>query len=1008
MVRNSKKLIIGFLCAIAVICTLSISAFAATDNQVVMTTYTRTYDAIRVNWESIDGADGYRVYLQIDGTYTKVATVYGEDTTTYRLSGLNANTEYSFKVKSFTYDSTGTAVWDEASEAYSASTKTEQVQLTTYSCTYEAVRINWEAISGADGYRVYQYIDGSWKSLETVSASTLTYRIDGLDADTTYSFKVNSYVRNDEGVAYFLTTSDEYFATTLDTKAAFTTSSSTNDSITLNWDTVAYADGYRVYQQIDGTYTNIKTIGGNDSTSFTVTGLEANTEYSFKVKAYIRDDNSVAIWQDASDSLEVTTYDTQAAFKSSSSTYGTITLNWNTVTYADGYRVYQQIDGTYTNIQTISGSSSTSFTVDGLIANSDYNFKVKAYIRDENGVAIWQEASEAYSVSTQEMATPATVSGISAASVAYESILLTWDKTSTTTGYIIYVYDEDTDTYVKLGVSSTNAYIVTGLSYSTEYSFKVKAYYETEGNTSYGYESDDFVVSTKSVAVPATVSEIVSASDSSSVTLSWESIDASTGYIVYIHNGTTYVRYEVTSETTSTITDLDPLTEYWFKVKAYTKLDGYTEYGDASSQVTVSTVPDKVETFATSNVTSDSYTISWSASGEVDYYVLEEYDADLETWFVVQESSKTSYSNVILGGGEMQYRVCVVAYGEDGNKCTSGYTTLRASTLPGETEITGIASNSNSGVSIKYTAAVAASAYQIYMYDAANGEWDYIALSATTTYNHNNLDETKEYTYKVKPVSICGTNTYYGEFCESETIFFEVVDNTSIYSEIEALESNGVFGYLYDLDGYFYTSGDPWQRNFGYSTLYDVLAPLTMMNFDTDRILFDYDDQEWMVQLWKGQYGFVFYGCEVGVYNRDPDEYGDSDFYNCVEDDDMLYMSVDFYERNGWTWGVPNWELQFSRPYGSYWWCTGFVPGSTGLSYNDIKMEVRITMKDYEMLDAFIGGMEDAGFTEGTRTSAELKSYTSTADYGLSDNEFVVNGLDIYFCYRYQSDSIYL
>ncbi len=915
MVRNSKKLIIGIICAIAVICTLSITSFAASKDQVVMTTYTRTYDAIRVNWEEVDGADGYRVYLLINGTYTKIGTVYGEDTTTYRLSGLNANTEYSFKVKSFSYNSSGTAVWGTASDAFSASTRTEQVELTTYSRTYEAIRINWEAVSGADGYRVYQLIDGSWKSLETVSSSTLTYRISGLDDGTSYQFKVNAYVRNDSGSAYFLTVSDEYFASTINTQAEFTSSTSTYSSITLNWDAVSYADGYRVYQQINGTYTNIKTIGGN---------------------------------------------------------------------------------------------SSTTYTVDGLSEGTDYNFKVKAYIRNSSGVAVWQDASEAYSVSTRGISNPAQVTGVTAGSISYESILLSWDKTDNTTGYIIYVYDETEKTYVRVGLSSTNLYIVTGLEYSTEYSFKVKAYYKNDGLTGYGDASTAFVVSTKSVATPATVSSIVSASNSTSVTLSWESIEDATGYIVYIHDGSTYVRYEVTSDLTSTITDLDPLTEYWFKVKAYTKLDGYTEYGVASSQVTVSTVPDSVSTFKTSDVTSDSYTISWSTSGAVDYYVLEEYDQELDTWFVIQESNLTSYSNTITDGGAIQYRVCVVAYGDDGLKCTSGYTTLRASTLPGTTEITGIATNSNSGISIKYTQAVAASGYQVYVYDASQGDWDYVGISTTTTYNHNNLTETSTYKYKVRPISVCGETVYYGEFCESESIAFEAVDNSSIYSDTAFLEENGFFSYLYDPDGYFYTADDPWQRNFGYSTLYDALAPLTMMNFNTDRILFDYDDKEWMIQLWKGQYGLVFYGCEVGVYNREPGEYSDSDFYNCVDDDDMLYMELDFYERQGWSGLSPIWELEFSRPYGSYWWCTGFVFGSTGLSYNDIKMEVRITMKDYDMLDAFLGGMAGAGFTEGTRTSEELKSYTCIADYGLSDNEYVVNGLDIYFSYRYQSDSIWL
>ena len=68
-------------------------------------------------------------------------------------------------------------------------------------------------------------------------------------------------------------------------------------------------------------------------------------------------------------------------------------------------------------------------------------------------------------------------------------------------------------------------------------------------------------------------------------------------------------------------------------------------------------------------------------------------------------------------------------------------------------------------------------------------------------------------------------------------------------------DGSGLLGFSYDAkDGAFYASTYAWQRTFGYTYLYDVAAPLILCNFDTSRIFFEYNDMEWMVQLWKGQF----------------------------------------------------------------------------------------------------------------------------------------------------------
>lgn len=170
----------------------------------------------------------------------------------------------------------------------------------------------------------------------------------------------------------------------------------------------------------------------------------------------------------------------------------------------------------------------------------------------------------------------------------------------------------------------------------------------------------------------------------------------------------------------------------------------------------------------------------------------------------------------------------------------------------------------------------------------------------------------------------------------------------------------GFLDYKYNETGnYYYTDADPWQRAFGFNHAYDVGSQFVFMFYDSARIKFSYGNKDWMVETWKGQYGFVFLGAEIGVYYKPKDR--DVEHYDCVSDDDALYMEMTLY-RNG--------EELLSREYTKYWWCTGFVPGRLK-KYSDrseLNLKMRITMPNKTMLKAFVGGLnncEDFKFIEG-------------------------------------------
>lgn len=181
---------------------------------------------------------------------------------------------------------------------------------------------------------------------------------------------------------------------------------------------------------------------------------------------------------------------------------------------------------------------------------------------------------------------------------------------------------------------------------------------------------------------------------------------------------------------------------------------------------------------------------------------------------------------------------------------------------------------------------------------------------------------------------------------EKTTAAQEVIKSAAVFSD-------GFLSYMFDPNGDFYfTKDDPWQRNFGFNELYDVGAPFIVFYYDTMRCKFNYDNKDWLIQFWKGQYGFVFLGAEIGVYNKPVSR--TAEHYDCASDEDSLMMSMTFYRKGK--------EL-LTREYARYWWCTGFVPGKLDKfsDRSELSMKCRITMKDYKMLIGMAGALKENG-----------------------------------------------
>ena len=157
----------------------------------------------KIKFAAVEGATGYEIY----NGETKVATVTtqnGAATIAKTVKGLDADTAYTLTVKAVKtvtdMEGTKTLVSD-ASEAVTATTRlAAPANLKAVKKTTTSLKLQFNAVEGADGYRIY---DADGKAIANVStqngAQTITKTIKGLKKNTTYKFKVRAYKNTEAG-----------------------------------------------------------------------------------------------------------------------------------------------------------------------------------------------------------------------------------------------------------------------------------------------------------------------------------------------------------------------------------------------------------------------------------------------------------------------------------------------------------------------------------------------------------------------------------------------------------------------------------------------------------------------------------------------------------------------------------------------------------------------------------------------------------------------------------------
>ena len=258
-------------------------------------------------------------------------------------------------------------------------------------------------------------------------------------------------------------------------------------------------------------------------------------------------------------------------------------VNWSKNANADGYIVEMYQGGKWVRVAKITSNGTTTFRKAGLSASTVYKFRVRAY-KMEGKTAVYS----AYSTELAARTNPSVMTGVKLGGRAADALRINWSKNANADGYIVEMYQGGKWVRVaKITNNSTTTFRKAGLSASSVYKFRVRAYKMSGSTALYGNYSATVTARTN----PSIVKGVkIAGKAKDALRVNWTKNSSAQGYIVEMYKGGKWVRVaKITNGNTTTYrkVGLAKNTAYKFRVKAYYmsgKTALYGNYGSVSGK----------------------------------------------------------------------------------------------------------------------------------------------------------------------------------------------------------------------------------------------------------------------------------------------------------------------------------------------------------------------------------------------------------------------------------------
>ena len=333
-----------------------------------ITGLTNTTGGIKISWNKVDGAYGYRLYYKpASGGWKRF-----KDTTaaSFTDSGVVPNKTETYTIRCI--DKNGNTISGFNSTGWSKKYTPVAPTISKLENTSGGIKLSWNKIAGVYGYRLYyKTSSGGWKRFKDTTATSFTDS--GVVPNKTETYTIRCIDKNGNTISGFNSTgwSKKY------TPVAPTISKLdiTTGGIKLSWNKIAGVYGYRLYYKTSsGGWKRFK---DTTATSFTDSGVSPNRTETYTIRCIDKNGNTVSGFYSKGWSKKYTPV--APTITRLSNTSKGVSVTWNKIAGVYGYRLYRKYDGgSWTKVK---DTTSTSFTDSGAKKGKKVTYTVRCIDR---------------------------------------------------------------------------------------------------------------------------------------------------------------------------------------------------------------------------------------------------------------------------------------------------------------------------------------------------------------------------------------------------------------------------------------------------------------------------------------------------------------------------------------------------------------------------------------------------------------------------------------------------
>ena len=330
-----------------------------------------TSGGIKISWNKVSGAYGYRVYQKTSNGWKRI-----KDTTatSYTDSAVSVNQTKTYTMRCI--DKNGNTVSGYNSKGWSKKYTPVAPTISKLENTSGGIKLSWNKVAGVYGYRLYKKTsNGGWKRFKDTTATSFIDK--NISAGKTETYTIRCIDKNGNTVSGFNSKgwSKKFVATTPQISGF----ENTSGGVKIKWDKNPCVYGYRVYQKTSNGWKRIK---DTTATSVTDSAVTANQTKTYTIRCIDKNGNTVSGYNSKGWSKKYAPVAPKIT-KLTNTSKG-VSVTWGKVAGVYGYRLYRKYaGGSWTKVK---DTTSTSFTDSGAKKGKKVTYTLRCI--DKNGKTI--------------------------------------------------------------------------------------------------------------------------------------------------------------------------------------------------------------------------------------------------------------------------------------------------------------------------------------------------------------------------------------------------------------------------------------------------------------------------------------------------------------------------------------------------------------------------------------------------------------------------------------------